>query len=63
MCGPDQSIIKELMERTKARISVPPLSVMKDEIVVSGEKKGVQICVQRIMQIYTEKVIIRVHVY
>ena len=56
VCGADQSIIKELMERTKARISVPPPCVMNDEIVVSGEKKGVDICVERIMQIFNEKV-------
>jgi len=55
ICGPDQSTIKELMERTKARISVPPLSVMKDEIAVAGEKDGVRICVQTILQIYNEK--------
>ena len=59
VCGPDQATIKDLMERTKARISVPPLSVNKDEIVVSGEKDGVHQCVQTIMTIYNEKVRIR----
>jgi transcription antitermination factor NusA-like protein len=53
--GPDQEITKELMERTKARISVPPLSVHKDEIVVAGEKEGVAICVQAILAIYNDK--------
>lgn len=53
--GPDQATTKELMERTGARISVPPLSVQKDEIVVSGEKDGVQQCVQTILKIYNEK--------
>ena len=44
------------MERTGARISVPPLAVQKDEIVVAGEKDGVHTCVNTIMQIYEEKV-------
>lgn len=38
------------------KINVPPLSVMSDEIVVSGEKEGVMKCKETIMAIYEEKV-------
>ena len=44
------------MDQTGARISVPPLSVDKDEIVVSGEKEGVHQAIERIMAVYEEKV-------
>lgn len=44
------------MEETGSRISVPPPSVDKDEIVVSGEKDGVRVAIDRIMAVYEEKV-------
>ena len=44
------------MEETGARISVPPLSLQKDEIVVSGEKEGVHKAVETINNIYEDKV-------
>ncbi len=44
------------MDQTGVRINVPPPSVMKNEIVVSGEKDGVQQAVTSIMKIYDEKV-------
>jgi hypothetical protein len=56
VCGPDNQTTKRLMEQTGARISVPPPSVPKDEIVVAGEKEGVFTCKQTIMAIYEEKV-------
>lgn len=56
VCGPNNSIIKQLMEETGAKINVPPPSVMKDEIVVSGEKDGVMKCKDTIMKISEEKV-------
>ena len=40
------------------RINVPPPSVMKDEIVVSGEKEGVMKAKDTIMKILEEKVIL-----
>ncbi|XP_071109075.1 vigilin-like [Haliotis cracherodii] len=55
VCGPNNSNIKQLMEETGAKINVPPPSVMKDEIVVSGEKEGVMKCKATIMQICEEK--------
>lgn len=57
-CGPNNQIIKQLMEETGARINVPPLSVMKDEIVISGEKEAVARCKEVIMNTYEEKVIL-----
>jgi len=49
--------VRELMEQTGARISVPPHhSFVKDEIVISGEKEGVMHAKQTILQIYEEKV-------
>ena len=44
------------MEETGSRVSVPPPSVDKDEIVVSGEKEGVRQAIEQIMAVYEEKV-------
>jgi predicted PilT family ATPase len=55
VCGPDNVRVRELMEQTGARISVPPLSVQKDEIVVSGEKDGVHTAIAAIMKVYNDK--------
>jgi len=55
ICGPNNCFIQELIEKTGARINVPPPSVMKDEIVVSGEKEGVHQAVKQIMSVYEEK--------
>lgn len=44
------------MERTGAKIHVPPMQAEKDEIVVSGEKEGVMAAVAHIMKVYEEKV-------
>jgi len=45
------------MDRTGVKIVVPPHSVDKDEIVVSGEKEGVLEAKRFILAIYEEKVI------
>jgi len=55
ICGPDNVNIKALTDETGAKISVPPLSLQKDEIVVSGEKEGVHKAVETINRIYEEK--------
>jgi len=44
------------MERTGVKIVVPPHSVEKDEIVVSGEKEGVQEAKRFMMAVFEEKV-------
>ncbi|CAH1773087.1 unnamed protein product [Owenia fusiformis] len=53
--GPNNSILKQLREETGASINVPPPSVEKDEIVVSGDKDGVISAKQQIMKVYEEK--------
>ena len=54
--GPNGSNAKAISEKTGARIHVPPISVEKDEIVVSGEKDGVLKAVKEITTIYNDKV-------
>lgn len=58
ICGPDNQQVKALAQQTGARISVPPPSVLKDEICVAGEKEGVYQAKQTILQIYEEKKLI-----
>lgn len=48
--------MKKLIDETGAKINVPPPSVMKDEIIVSGEVEGVKTAKATIMKIYEEKV-------
>jgi transcription antitermination factor NusA-like protein len=55
ICGPYNRYQQQLMAETGAKINVPPLSVNKNEIVVSGEKEGVHRAVQQIMAVYNEK--------
>ena len=47
--------MKDMQERTGARINVPPPSVMKDELTVAGDKDGVKKAVEEINRIYNEK--------
>ena len=56
ICGPDNQFVHELSEQTGAHIRVPGHSVLKDEIVVSGDKEGVMAAKQAILKIYEEKV-------
>lgn len=56
ICGPDNQTLKDLTEPTGARIIIPPHAVLKDEIVISGEKEGVLRAKQAILHIYEEKV-------
>ncbi|GAB1602236.1 vigilin-like [Argonauta hians] len=55
ICGPHNNNIKSLMDSTNVRINVPPPSVMKDEIVVSGEKEGVMKAKSFILKTLEEK--------
>ncbi|KAK3104810.1 hypothetical protein FSP39_010756 [Pinctada imbricata] len=55
ICGPNNSYIDKLRSETGAKINVPPPVIMKDEIVLSGEKEGVMKCKDAIMKIYQEK--------
>lgn len=56
ICGPDNQTLREVMERTGVKIVVPPHSVDKDEIVVSGEKEGVLEAKRFILAVFEEKV-------
>lgn len=44
------------MQETGTRINIPPPSVMKNEIVITGEKEQVAQAVTRIKMIYEDKV-------
>jgi len=44
------------MDRTNTRINIPPPSVAKDELTISGEKEGVMIAECEIKHIYESKV-------
>merc|ERR1712061_842287 len=50
--GPNGDYVKQmLMDYPDVRINIPPLSVMKDEISVAGEKNGVMSVVEKIKEI------------
>lgn len=55
ICGPDNEKAKEIANISGARINIPPLSVLKDELTVAGEKDAVQKAVKMIMEIYKDK--------
>uniref|UniRef100_A0A182NM90 K Homology domain-containing protein n=1 Tax=Anopheles dirus TaxID=7168 RepID=A0A182NM90_9DIPT len=46
--------LQKMMEETGAKINVPPQSVQKDEIIITGEKEGVLTAKARIEAIYKE---------
>uniref|UniRef100_S4RAX2 Vigilin n=1 Tax=Petromyzon marinus TaxID=7757 RepID=S4RAX2_PETMA len=53
--GPHSRIVTEMMQETGARVNIPPPSVNKDEIVITGEKEAVAQAAARIRDIYEEK--------
>lgn len=55
ICGPNNDIVKKIMEQTGAVINIPPPSMQKDEMTVAGEKEGVAAAVKMITGIYEEK--------
>lgn len=52
--GANNEKVNALMEETGVKVHIPPPSVMKDEISIAGEKQGVQVAKERILQIYEE---------
>lgn len=52
--GPNSENLNKLIEETGARINIPPQSVMKDDIVITGETEGVQLAKTRIEAIHKE---------
>ncbi|XP_072896689.1 high density lipoprotein binding protein a isoform X1 [Hemitrygon akajei] len=55
IAGPYNKTAGELMQETGTRINIPPPSVMKNEIVITGEKEQVAQAVSRIKRIYEDK--------
>ncbi|KAK1168684.1 vigilin-like [Acipenser oxyrinchus oxyrinchus] len=53
--GPFNKVVSEMMQETGARINIPPPSVNKTEIVITGEKEQVAQAVMLIKKIYEEK--------
>lgn len=54
--GAYNKLVGELTQETGARINVPPPSVNKTEIVITGEKEQVALAVALIKKILEEKV-------
>lgn len=52
--GPFNENLTKMTEETGARINVPPQSVMKDEIIITGEKDGVFAARNKIEQIFKQ---------
>ncbi|XP_012690927.2 vigilin isoform X4 [Clupea harengus] len=55
IAGAHNRLVQELSQETGARISIPPPSLPKDEIVITGEKEAVAMAIARIRAIYEEK--------
>ena len=54
--GPNGSRVKSLADQTGTRINMPPPSVKKDDITISGEKDGVAEVAKTIKKQYEELV-------
>lgn len=54
--GASNKLVMEMMQETGARINVPPPSVNKTEIVITGEKEQVALAVAMIKKVHEEKV-------
>lgn len=52
--GPYSENMNKLQIETATRINIPPQSVMKDDIVITGETEGVQVAKARIEAIHKE---------
>ncbi|XP_056325157.1 vigilin [Danio aesculapii] len=55
IAGAYNRLVQELSQETGARISIPPPSIPKDEIVITGEKEAVAMAIARIRATYEEK--------
>ncbi|XP_065122762.2 high density lipoprotein binding protein a isoform X3 [Paramisgurnus dabryanus] len=53
--GAYNKLVTELMQETGARINIPPPSVNKTEIVITGEKEQVALAMVKIKKIYEDK--------
>ena len=62
--GPNGDYVKQMLtEYPDVRINIPPLSVMKDELSVAGEKNGVLAVVEKIKEINKVLVIESLYIY
>lgn len=61
--GPSQETIQQIIMETNTKINIPPPSVQKDEITISGEKEGVAKAKETIWRIYKEKVLLFMQLY
>lgn len=57
--GAYNKLVGEMMQETGARINVPPPSVNKTEIVITGEKEQVALAVALIKKVSEEKVFVQ----
>uniref|UniRef100_A0A8C2ZR22 High density lipoprotein-binding protein n=1 Tax=Cyclopterus lumpus TaxID=8103 RepID=A0A8C2ZR22_CYCLU len=55
IAGAHNRLVQELSQETGARISIPPPSLPRDEIVITGEKEAVALALSRIRAIYDDK--------
>uniref|UniRef100_UPI00398E5B1B vigilin-like isoform X1 n=1 Tax=Pristiophorus japonicus TaxID=55135 RepID=UPI00398E5B1B len=55
IAGAYNKVVLEIMQETGARINIPPPSINKDEIFITGEKEPVAQAGSRIRKIYEEK--------
>jgi polyribonucleotide nucleotidyltransferase len=55
ICGPFNSTLEQIMKESGAKVSVPPPSVNKEEISITGEKDAVLKAKDRILRIYNDK--------
>lgn len=55
--GPNGETAKSLIgDKKNVRINIPPLSVMKDELSVAGEKESVVAVVEQIKKLFKDMV-------
>lgn len=54
--GAYNKLVGEMMQETGARINIPPPSINKTEIVITGEKEQVAVAMAMIKKVYEEKV-------
>eukprot|EP00061_Rhincodon_typus_P017524 g46248.t1 len=55
IAGAYNKVVQEIMQETGARINIPPPSINKDEIFITGEKEPVAQAGTRIRKIYEDK--------
>jgi len=60
--GPQGQTLKDIVERTGARINIPPVSILRNEITVAGEKEAVSRAEQEINEIYQKVAVLFVFI-